>query len=171
MKIIRLAGAPTPIPPDWATKIALFLDSVGNWQRNTYGQEGLLESYANLPPEIQKLISAPLRGLYRGDGGYSYGDPTSKAEVVSFTKSRSYAEAIASIQRGIVLDTSNIVSARAAIDTDKVRRLADKYHKAIAAAAEPLYKQNLITDTEVGDDEGEVILLDAVLRHESYDRP
>lgn len=123
-----------------------FLEEIETYQSNHYGnynRRRLIDAYNSIPIDIKKLLlpnKNKLKNLYRGCDGIS------ENRVISFTDNKSWA----SYFGHYTLPFVELKSYSALIDTKKVRILLTK-----------LKKYN-INNIEIGDDEGEVIVLNPI---------
>lgn len=122
--------------------IHAFMAALSGYQRHSGGRKARLQGcYASLSPEMREAVSASpsrLRGLWRGDDGRT------RQPATSWTHNKG----LAAFFGRYVFPVTDLSSTCGSIDTAKVARLT----RGIAE----------LEDHEVGDDEGEVILLDAV---------
>lgn len=120
----------------------LFLEEMADYQSNhydTYNRSLLVEAYNNLPDNIKAFISTNrIGGLYRGCDGA--GNPEKPA--ISFTKEEKFARFFGTF----AVPSSEIQLYLAAIRSDRVSLLSHK----------------IKSQYEIGDDEGEIIILGVV---------
>ena len=130
--------------------IHAFLAELSDYQQSSGGRKARLRNrHASLSDEMRSAVSASasrLRGLWRGDEGQSR-DP-----ATSWTNGRSTAAFFGTY----VFPVTDLSSTSGSIDTEKVRRLIENVRE--------------LEDHDVGDDEGEVILLDPVWKPMSRER-
>ena len=119
--------------------IIKFLEELSTYQSNHYGyydRTKLVETYDRLPDSIKKyLLPNPklLQNLWRGCDGLS------ELRAISFTPNKG----VAHIFGVYVIPFQELKSYGGLIDTEKSRKLADR----------------LKCEFEIGDDEGEVIVI------------
>ena len=133
------------------SSIKEFADSVEAYQSNHYGsfnRDELVEKYLNLPNSIkQKIAPRSAKNLFRGADSF-----ISKKSAISFTKNKDYANFFGAY----TIPFSAIRTHEGLIDTKKLGNL--------------LY--SLKINNEVGDDEGEVIVIKPIFFEElSFDNP
>lgn len=139
--------------------IADFIDDVCSWQ-NGASSPSLTTSYKALPQAFKELISRKnLSGLYRVDPVIS-SKGTITYKICSFSTSKNYPETLSKIYHtnpnASLLTEKNIVSCEGIIDSDKLVKWIDGNEESLCQLDETL-------DYSVGDDEGEVILINATL--------
>lgn len=128
---------------DPATRRVLrrFYRAMENYQASDYDKTGFREAYDALPEEVKLAIAHPKRGLeklWRGSDSQQHGEP-----AISWTSSRGWARMFGSN----IFPFTDLASFDAAIATDRVRALAENVDG--------------LSDYEISDDEGEVIVLGA----------
>lgn len=122
--------------------IKQFFEEIEAYQSNHYGyypRDLLVKAYQNLPQGIKKYLMPPqdkVKRLWRGCDGLS------ETRAISFTTNRG----IAHLYGAYVIPFSELTSYLGLIDTEKASKLNDRLG----------YKFN------IGDDEGEVIVIQAV---------
>ena len=120
-----------------------FIENIEYYQSNhldTYNRNELVISYNNLPEEIKILIKPnTTKYLYRGADGLD------NKQAISFTKNKSYADTF-----GIyTIPITELNSYTGLIDTQKLVRFLNKNK----------------FDHDIGDDEGEVIVLNPTYKN------
>jgi hypothetical protein len=123
-------------------KITKFVDYMEGYQSNHYGNfntDMLVNSYNDLPKNIKRIISPnSTNNLFRGTDGLSY------KSGISFTKNKGYADTF-----GVyTIPFTELKDYIGLIDTEKLVNFLDK---------------NGINHG-IGDDEGEVIVLNPVFK-------
>ena len=117
--------------------IIKFLNELETYQSNHYGmynKQQLIIAYDNLPDKIKSAITPKsLKNLYRGCDGLS------NVTAISFTNNKGYADTFGAY----TIPFTELALYAMVISTDKCRKMANK----------------LKLDVDIGDDEGEVIVL------------
>jgi hypothetical protein len=121
------------------TALEALLNEIESYQSNHYGyydRQGLVNAYNALSGEIKSALmptKKTLSLLWRGCDGFN------EKPCVSFTTNKEYAETFGHF----LVPFDRLESHRGLIDTNKLLRLANKFK----------------VHTDIGDDEGEVIVV------------